>query len=148
MAKGRKRAKWKENPGPVRKVPKGTEKAEAHNSSRFQWRCTWIDLAGDWGFENVPSETIWGEIIPRLHDLENNTWGEIYGKRDGSTHPMPVDKIETPAAGRLREIGRGVYDTLFQINVRAGIRLWGIRDRAIFYLIWYDPDHTVYIQKK
>ena len=61
---------------------------------------------------------------------------------------MPVDKIETLAADRLLEIGRDEFDTLFQINVRGGIRLWGIRDRAIFYLMWYDPDHTVYIQKR
>lgn len=148
MAKGNKNAKYRKNPGPIRKTPKGTEKAEANNDLNFRWRCNWIDLDGNWGFRNVPIETIWKKIIPRLHDLEDSTWGEIAGNKSGSTHSMPVDKIETQAADRLVDIRRDEFDTMFQINVHGGIRLWGIRDRAVFHLIWFDPDHTVYIQKK
>lgn len=60
---------------------------------------------------------------------------------------MPVAKIELGAQQRLQEIEQEQWDSLFQINVRGGIRLWGIRDRAIFHLLWYDPHHTVYVQK-
>lgn len=151
MAKGKrgnkKQAKWKRDPGPVSKTPRGTDKAEQYNAAKFCWRSDWIDLDGEWGFRGVDCEALWNEVIPRLHDLETMTWGEIYGKRDGSTHPMPAENIETEAQDRLKAIGREQYETLFQINVRGGCRLWGVRDRTIFFLMWYDPNHTVYKQK-
>jgi len=74
-------------------------------------------------------------------------WGELYGRRDSSNHPMPIEKIERGAQKRLQELGRQQFDSLFQINVRGKIRIWGIRDRAFFYLLWYDPNHTVYVQR-
>lgn len=148
MAKPPKRPSWKIDPGPNRKEPKGAEKAESANATKFCWRADWIDLDGPWSLRDASCEAIWKEIVPRLHDFESQTWGEVYGKKDGSTHPMPVVKIEKAAQDRLRELGREDFETLFQLNVRGGIRLWGIRDRAIFYLMWFDPDHTVYIQKK
>jgi hypothetical protein len=105
-------------------------------------------MDGDWGFSDVGCSIIWKQIIPFLHQIETRTWGELYGGRDTSNHPMPVEKIEDEAKARLSEIGRDEFETLFQLNVRGGIRLWGIRDRQIFYLLWYDPKHTVYIQKR
>ncbi len=106
-----------------------------------------VDHEGPWGLRLADHDCTWGQIIPKLHELESQTWGELYGQKNGSTHPMPVTKIEKEAQQRLQEIGQDQWDTLFQINVRGGIRLWGIRDRAIFHLLWYDPSHTVYVQR-
>jgi len=146
VSKNNKQPKWAKQP--AAKQAKGLEAGEAtNNAMRFSWRCNWIDLDGEWGFRAIDCERLWREVVPRLHDLESMTWGEIYGRRDGSTHPMPTANIETSAKVRLTDIGRSDYDSLFQINVRGGIRLWGIRDRAFFYLLWFDPRHTVYIQK-
>jgi len=143
-----KRAAWAHQPS-TNKNPKGLETGEAaSNTTKFCWRCNWIDLDGEWGFRDVPCERLWNEIIPRLHEFDSMTWGEITGGRNTSNHPMPVENIEPGAADRLRQIGKQDYDTLVQLNVRGGFRLWGIRDRAYFYLLWFDPDHTVYVQKK
>lgn len=130
------------------KSPKGGEKADVYNKMNFCWRVDWIDMDGDWGFKKPDCDTIWKQIIPFLHSTETRTWSEIYGARDTSNHPMPVGNVERSARDRLLAIGRGEYETLIQLNVRGGIRLWGIRDRQIFYLLWYDPEHTVYIQKR
>jgi hypothetical protein len=148
MAKPSKKPTWKNTPTHNKKEPKGGDRVESENSRNFCWRTDWIDLDGPWSFRNASCEKIWKEIVPRLHDFETQTWGELYGLKNGSTHPMPVDKIEQDAQDRLRSLGRDEFETLFQLNVRGGIRLWGIRDRQIFYLIWYDPNHSVYIQKK
>ena len=143
---GKKQARWTSQP--AAKQAKGLEVGDvASNAKHFAWRCNWIDLGGPWSFHRADSEQLWREIVPRLHELESMTWAEVYGKRDGSTHPMPTTVIEDDAKTRLSELGRTEYDSLFQINVRGKIRLWGIRDRAFLYLLWFDPEHTVYIQK-
>lgn len=144
--KNHKSPKWAAQPDP-KKQPRGLEAAENVNQQPFRWRCNWIDLDGEWGFRAVNPEHLWKEVLPRLHDFETMTWAEISGRKDSSNHPMPVSRIEAKAAARLTEIGKQEYDTLFQLNVRGGIRLWGIRDRAYFYLLWFDPSHTVYVQK-
>ena len=141
-----KKPRWEKGPNPA-KIPKHGQAEENANQQRFCWRCDHIYLDGEWGFQHAECRQLWGEVIPRLHALEAMTWAEIYARRDTSTHPMPVDKIEASARARLAEKGLGDQEGLFQINVRGGIRLWGVRDRAILYLLWFDPNHTVYIQR-
>lgn len=139
---------WKTPPADRQKQPKGLDKAANFDEANFKWRTNWIDLDGPWGFQHADHDCTWKQLIPRLHQYEDRTWGEIFGGKSTSDHPMPVHRTERLAQQRLKDIGKSDFDTLYQINIRGKIRLWGIRDRGIFYVMWYDPNHTVYIQVK
>lgn len=149
MGKNNKKVAGNSSAKPGKEVSGTKEKEEQTNNAKFRWRSDWIDIDADfeWNFRSIECDKLWREVLPRLHDLETQTWGEVYGKRDGSTHPMPVDRIAKTAQDRLKALGREDYDSIFQINIRGGIRIWGIRDRSVFYLMWFDPNHTVYEQR-
>lgn len=69
------------------------------------------------------------------------TWAEIEGDKN---HFMPVGKVSKDAKQRLREIGLDDRDTLFSFRLSGKQRLWGYREEAVLYILWWDPEHTVY----
>ncbi len=84
--------------------------------------------------------------MKKLINFESMTWGEI--DRNGKSHLMPLDKIEKKARERLKE--RELDDQeLYSFHLSARERIWGIREIDAYYIIWWDPEHTVYpVQKK
>jgi hypothetical protein len=79
------------------------------------------------------------------------TWGEIekkFGRSNTQNHEMPVKKICKTAQERLSEIKLDDIDCLYSIRVSAKERLWGIRKDRVLYIIWWDPEHTVYTVSK
>ncbi len=144
----KKSVKVSNNPYKTGKVPRGGEKADALNEEYFRWRCKSVDLDGNWGVRDVDCETLWGEVIPRLHSFESMRWNEIIGPRSTSDHTMPVSALETPARDRLKELGLEHLENLFQLSIKGKPRIWGYKDRIEFNLLWFDPDHTVYIVGK
>jgi hypothetical protein len=105
-----------------------------------------IDLEGPWGWLNIQSKDILVYIMEKLRYFESMTWGEIDANRHN--HPMPLDKIPKTARERLKE--RELDDLeLYSFHLSGKKRIWGIREREAFYIIWWDPEHTVYrVQKK
>ncbi len=82
----------------------------------------------------------WMEIFQRIRDFETMTWHEI--RRTGS-HAIPVSEICPDARRCLEEIGLGDTDELFSLRLTGKQRLWGIRDREILRILWWDPEHHV-----
>ena len=89
----------------------------------------------------VKIQEFFQNILPRLQDYETMTWNDIL-RRD-HCHDWVVSEICAKAQQRLREIHPDI-DTLHQIDMQQLCRLWGYRDRQTLYLIWHDPQHTVY----
>lgn len=46
---------------------------------RFCWRVDVIDWDGPWGWSRASCRDLLEEIVPRLHDLEGMTWGQVVG---------------------------------------------------------------------
>jgi hypothetical protein len=87
-------------------------------------------------------------ILSRLEEYELKSWNEIKG--EPRNHPMPTYKIEPKAQARLTKIKYGDTGELNQLDIKNGKqkqRLWGIRRENIFQILWWDPDHTVYIPR-
>lgn len=105
-----------------------------------------MDLEGPWGWLNIQSKDILVSIMEKLGNFESMTWGEI--DRNRHNHPMPFDEIPKEARERLKE--RELDDQeLYSFHLSAKKRIWGKREREAFYIIWWDPEHTVYpVQKK
>jgi hypothetical protein len=103
-----------------------------------------MDLEGPWGWSKVDEETL-RKLHRALSQYEANTWGEIAGNRNNHCGPMSVDKLAPAARSRLQEIAQDDVDELFKLKVDHLGRVWGIKDRHILYLLWWDPAHTVYV---
>lgn len=68
------------------------------------------------------------------------TWSGVMGN---GSHPVPLDNLTTEAVRRLEEIGQADVDELFSLRLSGKERIWGIRDRHILKVLWWDPDHLV-----
>jgi hypothetical protein len=72
------------------------------------------------------------------------TWSEL--QRAGQ-HP-PVTEIDIGAFDRdgqtrLGEIFEDDVASLWELHLGGLPRLWGIRDRDMYYFVWWDPNHLV-----
>jgi hypothetical protein len=86
-------------------------------------------------------------LIGVLRSFECNTWRELLAQGGGKKrhHYMPVDEICKDAQVRLSEINQDDIDQqLFSFRIDQKKRLWGIVDRHILKILWWDPEHQVY----
>ena len=145
MSKHKKKPRVSENPPQTKKAPRSSEDPNRLGSSSFRWRVNprYVDYDHkDWGWGKLTCKDFFQILIERLHDYEQMSWDDL-SKRN-SCHPMPVENIDQNAQARLCQICGIEIDSLYQVDINPKCRLWGYRDRTIFYLIWHDPNHTVY----
>lgn len=108
------------------------------------WRFGLMDITGQWGWGNVESKEKLLKITDKLKVFEAMTWEEI-GKK-GVSHPMPKDRITRYAQKCLsgKRIDADELETLYSLRLSSRERVWGIREREVFYFLWWDPEHSVY----
>jgi len=147
MSKRQRRAKFSTPPLQT-KSPRIAESVDDLTTLNFKWRMDEVYIDYDheeWGWEQVGIRQFFQCLLPRLQEYETMTWNEIVQRP--SCHPMEVSKVCRAAKRRLQEIHPEI-DTLHQIDMQQPCRLWGYRDRQILYIIWHDPNHSVYPLKK
>lgn len=142
---------------PRKKVPDepSFRAATQYEKTRFKFSSSQIDLdvgpqcgcAWEWG----PGNLIWRDVLHYLNDFSGKTWAEIEAERTGGRnrhkkhHSMEVASLPKEARNRLgQHLGDDAPDTLFRFRLSGTNRLWGIRDGAIFHILWFDADHQVY----
>lgn len=138
-----KRPKYKENPS-MGKKPSIVEDVDALEGKNFKWKVTskWIDYDEDeWGWGNVPMKRFFNKCLSRLQHYEGQTWAKI--KEERNCHPVALRDIVPRAQKRITTNHDDMSD-LYQVKADGKCRLFGYKDRQIFYLIWHDKDHTVY----
>ena len=128
-----------------RKAPRGGSKIANYGEAHFRWRTSGIDCSGPFGWENANHELLFSHIVPKLHEFEMMLWREVEGD---AHHSCEVDGMCKEAQRRLIELGKDDCDTLFSLRFKGIERVWGIRDRQILNLLWWDPEHRVYPSKK
>lgn len=107
------------------------------------WHFGCIDWSGPFGWEEISRESMQG-VIEVLKTLEVMTWSEIKYRDNGKrNHPVSVESICREAQKRLEAIEQET-DDLFCIRVTHVARLWGIADRNVLKILWWDPEHSVY----
>ena len=103
-----------------------------------------------WSFEFFDAHE-WGgcrsdaffDILGSLRDVERLTWRAIETQQ-GQHHASPVARLSKAAQERLTRIKLNDVDELFRFRLSGKRRLWGIRRRNVFRVLWWDPDHVVY----
>ena len=105
----------------------------------------YVDKNGSWSWNGVSSQDK-ARILDFMGDMCVLSWAEIAQQRDNrgkKHHYQEAQSIATSAQGRLTGLEDEV-DYLFRFRLGSRERLWGIRKYGVFYVLWWDPEHTVY----
>ena len=132
------------------KQSRGKEAAQSTDTEEIAWAFSAVDKEGDWGWRSQAARVWWKEILPKLQGFESMTWIKIMqvsgGKAKGrgtNNHFISVEDLTRKAQNRLVEINQGDVDQLFSLRLGGTKRIYGIRDRRVLKLLWYDPNHEV-----
>lgn len=114
------------------------------NDDYPSWRVGLLQVAASDPFtwKDLTAEKLL-EIREHLANFETMTWNQISVQGKYQHHTIPVNRIIAPAQRRLRELGLGSYEDLFRFRIGNMPRIWGIRDRQVMHVIWWDPDHLI-----
>lgn len=128
------------------KTEKESRKASQHSPEAVlyrkpSWRFGMLDLNGPWGWLNIKLKDLLVEIVDKLKNFESMTWGEI--ERNKKSHLISLDKIAKKAQERLRERELDDLEELYSLRLSGKERIWGKRENEAFYIIWWDPNHSV-----
>lgn len=107
------------------------------------WRVARLELMDPYGWHEIERSTIL-KIRERLASFETMRWREILVDAGTSHHMVSVSRLSKAARDRLDLITRGqVNDDLLSLRLTGRERIWGIFDRGVCQLLWWDPDHQV-----
>ena len=68
------------------------------------------------------------------------TWKAI---GTNGSHPVALNDLDKTARDRLAELNLDDIDHLYSLRLSGTERVWGILDRSILKVLWWDPDHQV-----
>lgn len=127
---------------PEGKRPRISSKIPANYNTEFpSWQIATIDKDGRWGWGNLDPRVLWDVIFSKVSSFETMTWADI--KSGTGSHSIPVSDIIQEAQNRLFEINQNDVDKLFSLRLSGTRRIWGIMDRHILKIIWWDPNHEI-----
>jgi len=128
--------------------------ASEEDDADFCWRTAHADLSeSQWGWGCISLSHLFQEIAPKLHEFEKSTWGQMIGC--DRVHFFPQNEIAREAQKRLDELVKNDVipedwygEDLTAIRITAKARIWGFKVGKCFFLLWWDPEHTVYPVRK
>ncbi len=125
------------------KQPKIIAPPPSDADTRFVWRVNdkYIDYDySELGWCNCDSIVLLKDVIQELQSYEGLTWQQVREK-SRHNHPWEFHAIPKELRDRLKERELNYLPELFQISLASLPRIWGFKDIATFFLIWYDPEH-------
>ena len=75
--------------------------------------------------------------MPKLQSYEQQTWGEIEGKKN---HFIDVETLNKCAQDRLEEL-KIIEDQIFSLRLNGSLRIYGLRPKSALIILWYDNNH-------
>lgn len=110
----------------------------------LSWRFSIADVGGIWSWSGIADEKL-RYVVRKLALYESKTWAQM----DRQHHKrIEVAEVCSEAQKRLRTIKQDDVDFLYEIRLSGPERVWGILHGSVFYLLWWDPAHTVYPSKR
>lgn len=146
MATGKpKTPKSKSIPAPS-KTPKSNF-IQSSNDENPSWRFSKLELVAPFGWHTIQTKLL-HDIREKLKHFESMTWQEITVVAKKQNHSIPVNKICKSAQIRLKELGLDDIESLISLRMTGEQRIWGIRQKSVLLLLWWDPNHQVYPSQK
>ena len=118
----------------------------ASKDRRLRLDISILDLDGPWGWKKIRPEQL-GPLQEKLAHFGMMTWRQVSEHKNSG--PIRLRKLVEEARRRLSRIRQddGV-DQLYHLRIGSRERVWGIRDRDVLKVLWWDPNHTVYERKR
>jgi len=111
------------------------------NSLPIAWQFQHLDTAGPFGWHTCNQDTLLKKIWASIRSYETMLWRDIPKKR---LHGIAVSLLSKEARKRLEELQQIDIPELHCLRIEGKPRIWGIRDRLYFKVLWWDPEHKVY----
>lgn len=124
------------------KQPRATYSPEDANQMSPVWSIKLFDVHGQWGREKVANAHLWDDLFAKLRHFESMTWGDIL-KEKQNHHSIAVGSLAKEARQRLAAMRQDDVDEIFRLRLTGKQRVWGIRDRHVLKLLWWDPEHEI-----
>ncbi len=71
------------------------------------------------------------------------TWNQILIDGKKKSHAIQINQLTSQARRRLTELRLDDVDELVSLGLSGKERIFGIRDRHVLMLLWWDPNHQV-----
>lgn len=125
--------------------PRGRSIARDENPERYylenpSWNFGNSDMEM-WAFtEEHIGKRIWEEILPRLKNLETQTWNEILVINKKQNHAIEVGTLNKDAQNRLAEKYIEA-ESLISLRLTGNHRIYGYMIGSVYNVLWYDDLH-------
>jgi hypothetical protein len=110
----------------------------------MSWRLEHVDLNGRWGWQTLARGSV-SRLHKQLVGLEKDTRKKLEVEK--KLVRIPCYDLCREAQERLRRLGLEEWEFLWQLALRPENRdkwrAWGLAEDQHFYLLWWDPKHTV-----
>ena len=126
----------------IARIPRLASDPSQVNRMTPVWKIGHLDADGRWGHAKIDAATLWRQIFPKMKQYEAMTWNEIARDRHRN-HSVAVVELVREARDRLEELHIDDVEELFRFRLTGTQRVWGIRDRDAFYILWWDPNHEI-----
>lgn len=124
-----------------KKTPRQQENATYFKTQHPSWQISRIDEDGEWGWNKIGVDEFKSEVVAKIKNFESSTWAEILGDK---SHEVSISQISKDAQKRLAQLKLEDIESLVSLRLAGRKRIWGIRNAAVFKILWWDPEHEVY----
>ncbi len=104
------------------------------------WTVGHIDRCELGGWANISESEFWNDIYSKLKNFESMTWAEI--KCSGS-HNVKKNDLISEAKKRLDQLRLDDLDEVFSLRLTGTKRIFGMLNKGILGILWYDPNHLI-----
>ena len=102
------------------------------------------DYGGPWAWSNMTAQE-GKKFAAACKGWESMTPSEVF--RASGNKPVSHNSMCSEAQARLLEIELDDHE-IWELRLSGKTRIWGVRERNVFYVVWWDPDHTVCPSRK
>jgi hypothetical protein len=99
-----------------------------------------MDLDGPWCFTKATCAKTLQTVMTRLYDATQTIWREL---STGGSHFIDKNGIIQEAQDRLEVLGLDEYEQVYSLRCQGAIRVFGVRDDAVFRILWLDEFHAI-----
>lgn len=111
------------------------------SKKQVKWCFELFDKNITWHEDDYTEETF-RTVAKNMKKYSSMTWGAIENNRHRN-HSVKAHKIIPQAQKRLVELMLDDYDDIWRFRFDGLKRIWGIRDKHIFRVLWWDPQHKI-----
>lgn len=135
-----KRPETKRSPRAAKQPSRGDADPSVVYERPLSWALVEAEVAGKWGWHKLAQDQLLN-LYAKLLDYERASLHTL--RRERRARQIPTEHLTDEAQRRLERKRR---DDAEIWELRLGHekwRVWGTIRGSIFYMLWWDPDHTV-----